>query len=470
MAKAKKTAPRIDSAPAVSVMPKVLEATRRDGWTNIATGLGIQGVDKRATADFEPARRWTRIELEERYKGDAMAAKVVDVLPEDMCREWIDLSIPDAPEAESLVLQQLHKMGAQENLEWALKMSRLHGGAAVIMGVDDGRPLNTPLNEKSIRRISFLNVLDRWQFFVEPIWYRDPTQPKYGKVELYRLLPIYGVEALMQEVHETRMIVFPGIRMPDRLMRENWMWGDSVITRLDNALRNYHTVHDSAATVVQDFAVAIYKLKGLADAITADGPNADAALINRFKAMQLGLSMVRGLVLDENEDYRKQSTTVTGLADLIHAAERRLTAETSLPHNRLLGEAPGASLGEGGAAQDRQWYDHVKAAQERILRDPIDRLIRYILSAKEGPTGGKLPSSWSFKFRSLWQLDEIGAADVRLKNAQADEIMINAGALTPQEVANSRFGGAEYGTEIQLNTEVRGLLSDNPPEVQGQWA
>ncbi len=48
--------------------------------------------------------------------------------------------------------------------------------------------------------------------------------------------------------------------------------------------------------------------------------------------------------------------------------------------------------------------------------------------------------------------------------------MINAGALTPQEVANSRFGGAEYGTEIQLNTEVRGLLSDNPPEVQGQWA
>ncbi len=469
-----RTAPRIETAsvPSVSVLPRVLDAAaHQDGWVNMYTGLNVRGLDKRASTDFQPARRWTRIELEERYKGDAMAAKVVDVLPEDMCREWIDITIDGDPQTAQLVGQQLRKMKAQENLEWALKMSRLHGGSAAILGIDDGRPLNTPLREDSIKRLSFINVLDRWQFFTQPVWYRDPTEPKYGQVELYRLLPIFGVEALMQEIHETRMIVFQGLRMPDRIMLENWMWGDSVLTRLDNAIRNYQTVHDSASTIVQDFAVAVYKLKNLADAMANGSQGGDQKLIARFRAMQIGMSMVRGIVLDaEAEDYHRQATTVTGLDKLISAAERRLAAETSMPHNRLLAESPGASLGEGGAAQDRQWYDHVKAAQERLLREPIERLVRYILLSKEGPTKGKLPKKWSVTFRPLWQLDETGQADVYLKQAQGDEIYAQMGAASPDEIAMSRFGSQQPGAQLQLDMQARSLLSDNPPEVEGQWA
>lgn len=439
---------------------------RADGWLNVFTGLGDKARDKRLGAKFQYAERLDKITLEELYGGDSMAAKVVDTLPEDMCREWIKYRQGEDAEGAKAIDQQLAKIKAQANFEWALKLARLYGGSVLVLGVDDGRDFAQPLDERNVRSLSFLNPIDRWQIYPTIERYRDPRQPKYGLPEFYRFAPALGGVSTMTFIHESRLLRFDGVRLTDRQMMENQGWGDSVLNRLFNAIRNYHAVHDSSATIVQDFAQGVYKLKGLAELFAQGGDGADQAVMARLRAMELGRSIVRGLVLDEGEEFSKLSTTVTGLPDLISAAERRLTAETSMTHNRLLGESPGASLGEGGAAQDRHWYDHVASKQEALLREPLERLIRLILLSKEGPTGGKLPEEWSIEFNSLWQQDELGAAKTRLAHAQADLIYLQNGVVTSDEVAKSRFAGDSYGTEIVLDVEERNLLADNPPDVE----
>ncbi len=445
-------------------LPESSLVQRLDGWKNVLTGLGDGRQDKRLGSQFRYAERLDKTTLEEMYAGDSMAAKIIDTLPEDMCREWAEYQQDDDPDLARAVNQQIRDLGVQEAFEWGVKMSRLYGGSAVLLGADDGRDFGDPLDENNIRSIKFLNVLDRWQLWPTTQWYRDPRQPKYGQVEMFRFQPVFGAEAIMAPVHESRLLLFRGIKMPDRMMLQDQMWGRPVLDRLYNALRNFHSVHDSSATIVSDFAQAVYKLKDLASALANAGTAGEQAVITRLKAIEMGRSIMHAIVLDENESFSKLSTTTTGLGDLIAAAERRLTAETSLPHSRLLGESPGASLGEGGQAQDRQWYDHVKSAQNRLIRKPLERLIRLTLLSKDGPTNGVLPDGWQLNFKSLWQMDEKTASAVRWNHAQADQVYIEQGVFTPQEVAKSRAAGNEPGADVVLDEDMRQKLADIPPE------
>lgn len=426
-----------------------------DGWVNILTGLGMANRDKRMAGTYGTATVLDRVTLEEMYRGDSMAAKVVDTLPNDMTRAWIEYQQGDDAEVAQAVMQALDDLGVQSAIREGLSWGRLYGGAVAVLGIDDGQDAEMPVNLNGIKALRFLNVLDRHQ--VNPgSRYQDPTKPKYGQPEFYELYPLHGGQRTL--VHESRIIRFGGVRLPDRLKELNSGWDDSILNRLFNALRGYHTSHDSVGTILTDFTQSVYRLKGLAKLIATQG--GDTTIAQRMQVIELCRSIVRGIVLDEDESWERQTTSVAGLADLIDRTERRLIAETGMPHTLLLGESPGASLGEGGQSQNRDWYDHVAAEQEGQLRKPIRYVIELLLRSKEGPTGGRLPGDWGFKFKSLWQLDDTEQAKIRKTQAETDAIYHDRGVLSPAEIAISRFGGDGYSTDTVLDMEMRGAMAE----------
>jgi phage-related protein (TIGR01555 family) len=455
----------MNTKPGASVSLNKGRHSRLDTFMNVLTGLGDPHRDKRLAGQLAPAHRLAAGELETMYADDAIAAKIVDMLPEDMTREWVEYAQDQDADSEALVMEKLRNLHAQESFEWALKLARLHGGACIILGINDGEDYDQPLNLKTVRSINYLNVLDRWEIYPTQRIYRDPMQPKYGKPEYYRLQPARNSESSGKEIHESRLLRFDGVKLPDRYSLKNQGWGDPILNRLYNALRAYHVAHDSAATIIQDFTQGVYTFKGLAELLSGgdDGVN---MLLTRLQELDVSRSIVRGFVLDEGESFTKMSTSVAGLDELIKSAERRLTAESGIPHTRLLGESPGASLGEMGDSQTRDWYDKVAAKQEAELRKPLERLIEIILRSKEGPTKGVIPGSWSVRFASLWQQDEGDMAANRYLQAQTDEKYILNNVLTEQEVAQSRFGGAGYSYDTVLDTETRDALASDPPEPE----
>lgn len=423
---------------------------RMDGWANVVTGWGMMNRDKSKATWYNYAETLDRVTLEEMYRGDSIAAKIVDTLPNDMVREWIGVTVDGSDQGDviALVLTALDDIGAQTAFLTALIWARLYGGSCIIMGINDGRTPDMPLDENNIQSITFLNTLERWQLFI-PELYTDVTQMKYGQPKAYQVQQLYGgTNQTGQNIHESRVLRFDGVDLPPRQKYQNQGWGDSVLVRLFNAVKNYANAHDSAVTILQDFTQAVYQLKGLSQRLLNGD---DQAVIRRLQALEMGKSITNAIALDEHDKYERQTTSVAGLADIVGCTERRLTAESNMPHSLLLGESPGASLGEAGEAQKRDWYDFVALKQKNSLKPPLIRLINLMFRCKTGPTEGVVPKNWELIFKSLWQPDEGDQVEIRLKQAQADDYYIGNGTLAPEEVAGSRFGSGKWSGETTID-------------------
>jgi hypothetical protein len=73
-------------------------------------------------------------------------------------------------------------------------------------------------------------------------------------------------------IHESRMIVFPGIRV-SRYQQSTARggWGESVLSRVYRVLRDFNTAWSSAGVLVTDFAQSVIKIAGLWEALAFDG-------------------------------------------------------------------------------------------------------------------------------------------------------------------------------------------------------
>src|SRR5262249_53791467 len=104
-----------------------------------------------------------------------------------------------------------------------------------------------------------------------------------------------------------------------------------------------------------------------------------------------------------------------------------------------------------------------RGAQQKIRLRGVKGMRTMVFRSKTGPTKGKEPENWSIKFRPLWQLDELQQADVRLKQAQADDIYLRRGVAQPADIATSRFGGDTYSVETHLTAPAPQPSTSEPP-------
>lgn len=352
----------------------------------------------------------------------------------------------------------------------ALEYKRAYGGSAILLGVRDGaKDLKAPLDLKKVQALEWLTVLQPRE--LQPTkWYDDPRAPKYGRPMIYRLQQESAgnntAGALRIDVHESRLIRFDGVIVSRRQLRMNKGWGASVLARVQAVLRDFDMSWDGTAVLLNDFAQAIFKIKGLAELMAADE---DDTVLKRAAMVDMSRSVARAILIDADEDFKRETTSVAGLADLLVQFCNRLAAAARMPVTRLMGISP-AGLNATGNADTRAYYDRIDAERERQVRQRLNRLIEVLLAAKDGPTGGTEPEGWSVVFNPLWQLDAVQESDRRLKNAQADVAYVNAGVITPEEVAAARFGGDEYGEDLKLDRNIREAFDQQAEQEAQQQA
>jgi phage-related protein (TIGR01555 family) len=351
----------------------------------------------------------------------------------------------------------------------ALQFQRAYGGGAVLVGVNDGAGLDQlrePVREGSIRAVDFLTVFDASECQAIA-WQNNPIARGFGEPEIYRLNPRSpgGVDAKGNignlgnvEVHASRILRFSGPVASRADLASNQGWGMSIFNRIMLVLRDFGASWDSASALLADFAQAVYKIKGLADLIATDR---EGVVLKRLKLMDLSRSYLRGIVLDaEGEDFERKPTPIAGLPDLMDRFCNRLAAAVDMPVAMLMGQAP-AGLNATGAENTRYFYDRIANMQRSQVKPELDKLVRYLMLAR-----GTEPDVWELRFRPLWQLDDVQKAAIRANLATADNAMIAAGVVTPEEVADSRYGGDEFGLDLKLDVEAReAFASTEPAEV-----
>lgn len=421
-------------------MDKKTFVARLDGWLNLITGLGTRGKDKRTAAEAL-WHRHDELFFEHLYAADGMAARIVDLLPEESLRKsWSYSSV----EKSDAYLARFNELDAKDKIREAWKQARRTGGAAIVYFSKGTVPMDEPMREGE--EIIALQVLNRFELQADSNSIdMNPLSRTFRLPTLYRVIgtQIAGTDLSQLVIHASRLELFHGAILPRKLFIENGYWHDSVLTRPFNVIRNYQTSHDSAAAILQDFNVGVFKMRNLAELVAA---GKEDQIRERVELANYSKSVIRSLIIDESETYEDKSRTVTGMPELLKAAGTNLVAQTDIPHTKLLGESPDGSNATGNSTTTA-WYDYVDSQRKEYLAPKI-----LSLTKKLNPGA---PLDLGVDFESLWQLDENEDADVRLKVAQTDAIYLDRGVLDPAEVAVSRFGGDSYSRETELDLSVR---------------
>ncbi len=469
MARAKRRRTRVDSHPRSRQDAAPIRSRKTaDGWENVFSGLGVDGRDRRRSTDVSVLTlAWG--DCEALYRGDDTAAKIADEPAREATRRWLDVLIQDDKEAAEIIERQMRKLRAQARFRDAMAKSRAYGGAGVLMGIEDGRDPDKPVNENAITGVRFLTTFDAIEIYPRT-WYGDSGQEKYGMPETYWISPQGLATRATMVVHESRVLRFEGVYVSRRQWVRNRGWGDSAFVRVLEALRDFGMAIGGAAHLLSDFSQAVLKIRGLTE-LMSNGQ--EETVRKRLEAIELGRSIVRAAVLDAGdgedgdggESFERKATPMAGYADIVDRLMLRLASAADMPMSRLFGQANGG-LGSDDKAGTTWWTERIEGMQQEVLLEPAEKLVRYLLLAQEGPTKGKEPENWSIAFRPLRQLDPVQEAERRLKVAQADAAYVQAGIVLPEEIATSRFGGDVYSIETTLDMDTRDAYG-RIPDVGG---
>lgn len=446
-------------------------AQRFDSWVNTATGIGSTALDKAVNALFYRTQRRSDEYYENLYDDDPFARRICEKLPEEMLRAGVELSMGGADGAIELateVQDELTRLEAFGRIKDGLVWERVFGGGAVLIGADDGMlDPAMPLQEGNLRRITHLTTLDKPRIYASR-WY-PPTHDKAGQVELWSLQPFDPAGgAGTVEVHESRLLIFPGGRVTQNRRLELQGWGHSVLAAVHDILREYNMSWGGISNMLQSAQQDVWYLKDYRSAMAEGTSEMQEYFAARFRLAQMKMGPNRGAVLDsDGEKFERFGATLTGIPDTLQQMNLRLCAATDMPATVLFGMAP-AGMNATGESDMQQWDAIASSKREAKARGPLERVIELLLLSKEGPTRGQTVDGWKLSFKPLRELTPTQQAELRNKQADTDSKMIEAQVLLPEEVAQARFRPEGYSIETTIDWAAREQMLKEQREIEAQ--
>lgn len=225
-------------------------------------------------------------------------------------------------------------------------------------------------------------------------------------------------------VHATRLITFIGREVPD-LLKPTYSFGGLSLSQMckpyvDNWLETRQSVND----IISMFSVFVLGTN-LQASLQIDGDQ----LFKRAELFNL-LRSNRGLMMidKDNEEFQNVSASLSGLEMLQAQAQEHMASVSHIPLVKLLGTQP-AGLNASSEGELRSFYDYIHSFQEHLFRHPLHRLMGLVMISLWGEPDDGI----DFEFEKLWGLDEKGDAEVEKTKAERDQILIDAGVISPEE-------------------------------------
>jgi phage-related protein (TIGR01555 family) len=352
------------------------------------------------------------------------------------------------------------------------------------MTIDDGRPIDQEVDEENIKTITSINVTDR-RYVVANTYYTNPFHPKVGQVETYMVfnLQVNGMSPPAKPtptsqpnmsfvIHETRVLRFNGANTSKLETLRLAGWNHSRLQRPYEKVKAFAQAFQASGNLLTDASQGVYKLRDLHSQVAG---NERGLLETRMMMLDMGRSVARAIVLDEEEEFERTIATISGYPEMLDRFMMLLSAATNIPVTLLMGRSA-AGMNATGDSDFRQFYDFIESRQTEELHPNLHKVYRLICLAKDGPTGGA-ETELEFHFHSLWSPTLAERAVINQTQSVADMNYITAGVLTGEEVALSRFrtGALNLSTKIDMKArqqaQAAGKLFDpyhgEPGETAG---
>lgn len=426
-----------------------------DRLVNLVTGLGT-AKDKTVRSRYV----FTPLDPNEAlaaYRTDWIARKVIDIPAMDMVREgrnWqAEQNQIEALEAEERRLQVWAKLAR------AIRLARLYGGSALILGTGDVDP-SQPLNPASVGRagLRFIHVASRWDITTGQIE-RDPASPFWGEPVNYTMSSPTGQVIL----HPSRVIPFIGAEVPDIRYQDGW--GDSVLQVIDEAVKAAGLTASGIAHLVQEAKVDVFKipdfLKNVGDEDYRRRVLTRVGLANEAK------SIANALLMDAGEGYEQKTINFGQLPEILRLYLQIAAGAADIPATRLLGQSPDG-MNATGIGDMKNYHDRLKSDQEAYLRPRLDRLDEVLIRSALGDR----PAEVYYEFAPLEQMSEREKAEIFKMRADAARTLAGTGGTSPSLLPIEALSEALVNAMVEAGDlpgleaamEEYGALGDQPDD------
>lgn len=445
-----------------------------DGWVSALTGIGTPERDKRLSHQIQ-APTLSYQQICDLWRVDDVAKRAIEAPAAECFREGYEITIGDEGSYEDLkesIEEKLLELGVDAAIERAYRLERAFGGSAILLGADDGRPLDRPLELARVDSLDWINVLEPLELYPAS-FYDNPAAPKYGQPEYYQVNNFTqnrGIgpkpskkpaKPLSQYIHESRLVVFEGVKVSQYQAQVSYIapnWGDSALLSMVEVLRDFNVAWHSAGLLATDFSQPVITMENLMTLVSKN----EEGLRNRMAALELSRSTARAILLGKGEKFERQTTSLSGLSELLMNLGQRLSAAIDIPLMMLLGTSP-AGLGNPGQNDLTTWYNRIRAIQRRRLSPIIRLIVRMIMQSLRKR---KIPKKWGVRWNELERQSDAQRAESRLTQARTDSMYVKAGVLTPDEVRRSRFVGEySFETQVEENKKAPGFIAPLPTGV-----
>lgn len=402
---------------------------RSDAFANIITGLATPQDKSFGGFHYRRADLGTQ-QLNSIYEQDAVAARIIDRVVDDSIREGFRVEGPEASVFDfGSINSEIEDLDALNAVADGWRWSRLYGGALLILVVNDGLPMDQPLNLEAATRISSIQVVEAP--YVAPASFNPGLGARaFRNPEWYEITVPFG-SSKVRKVHRSRTIRIDGMKVsPTRIISKNG-WGPSVLDRVYTEISQLGEVMGYCRSIMHDISIQVFKLANFRDMLC--GSEQDQQDVRKIlEVLRFSIDNLHCTALDSEDEYYEVSRNVSGLNELADKFVDALVRATNMPRTILLGEQPGG-INANADAEIRAWFDHVAASQKQVLAPILSRLLEVILAVRTN-RGEEVPEEWVITFPPLWQPTADERSQTYLRQAQADQIYYMNGLMSATEI------------------------------------
>ena len=402
--------------------PALPDGVKPNGIAMDSSPLGNFGADCFFGTGFIGYPRLAELAQISEYRS------VSETTANEMTRQWIEIKSvgeEDNSEAIKQIEEYYERLNVRDVFRKAIETDGLFGRGQILVQIKDhdGKLANPLLlTEKTIAKGSLKALVN-----IEPMWTTpapynaiDPTLPDFYKPKAWYVMA--------QEIHASRLFTLISRPVPDMLKPAYNFGGVSMTQLMMPYVERWLRTVDSVSDLLHSFSLS--GIKTDMSAILSGSDDGDTNIMLRAELYNR-LRDNRGLMLlsKDEEEFFQFNTPLSGLDALLAQSQEQMAAPSHTPLVKLLGITP-SGLNASTEGEIAVYYDHIRAMQENLLRDPLDKLLKLV----QLHLFGKVNDNITFDFVPLQQMSETELSTIRKSDTDRDVAYIQAGVVSAEEV------------------------------------
>lgn len=407
-----------------------LDKATVDAFQNLLARLGVGSKNILEGTDYPMTRLTMQYQLlNSLYRSHWIIGRIIDCIPEDMCKNWIKLQTQIEPKDLKRFDALQRTTRIKRDILLGLKWGRLYGGAGAVIIIDGHEDiLDQPLDYDTIMPGSFkgLIVADRWSGITPGAEYIDDVNsPEFGLPKYYE----WSSDNQSVKVHHSRIIRFIGRELPYWEKYAECGWGASEVERVFDELKKRDNTSWNIAQLVFLANLKVLKMADLGELLAVGNEKMMTSVYNTLEAQNWLMSNMGMYLLNKEDDFQTHQYTFAGLNDIYESFMMDVSGAAEIPVTKLFGRSP-AGMNATGESDMQNYYDTVEQNQASHLEPVFDKLLPIMFMSEFGA----VPDDLDYIFNPIRTPNDDEIADLVGKKVTAINDTFNSGIIS-QKIA-----------------------------------